>query len=164
MNLKAGKQPQAAVLLRKLLEAEPDNLRVQTKLAELLLTMGQQKEALETFLGAAQRILDQGDHTEAVRLADRVLQLDPSNQQVFHLKIRALTAAGKNAEAAKLLETLPDRDGGGDTTKMLLDLHMTGGQPAKAAELAEKVFAGDPKQYHMLHQVAASLVDAGDLD
>src|ERR1700751_769587 len=47
-QLKAGKQPQAAVLLKKLLEAEPDTLRVQTRLAELYLTMGQKKEAIET--------------------------------------------------------------------------------------------------------------------
>jgi len=164
MQLKAGKQPQAAVLLRKLLEAEPDNLRVQTKLAELLLTMGQQKEAVETFQGAMQRILDQGDHAEAIRLADRVLALDPSSQSTFHLKIRALTASGKRADAAKLLETLPDREDGGDTTNLLLDLYLEAGEPAKAAGFAEKVFARDPKQYRIVHQVAGTLLDAGDLD
>ncbi len=163
MNLKGGKQPQAAVLLRKLLEAEPDNLRVQTKLAELLLTMGQQKEALETFIAAAQRILDQGDHAEAIRLADRVLQLDASNQQIFLLKVRALTGAGKRAEAAKLLETLPDCDDGGDTTNMLLELYLQA-HPAKAADLAEKAFARDTKQYRVMHQVAAALLEAGDID
>src|SRR6202521_5590765 len=51
-QLKAGHQPQAAVLLRKLLEAEPDNLRIQTRLAELLLSMGQQNEAVATFYSA----------------------------------------------------------------------------------------------------------------
>src|ERR1039457_736298 len=45
VQLKAGRQSQAAALLRKLLEAEPDNLRVQTRLGELCLAMGQQKEA-----------------------------------------------------------------------------------------------------------------------
>lgn len=164
MQLKAGKQPQAAVLLRKLLEAEPDNLRVQTKLAELLLTMGQQKEAVETFHGAMQRILEQGDHAEAIRLADRVLALDPSSQATFLLKIRALTASGKRAEAAKLLETLPDREDGGDTTNLLLDLYLESGEAAKAAGFAEKVFARDSKQYRIVHQVAGALLDAGDLD
>jgi pilus assembly protein FimV len=164
MQLKAGKQPQAAVLLKKLLEAEPDNLRVQTKLAELFLTMGQQKEAVETFQGAMQRILEQGDHAEAIRLADRVLHLDPSSQQTFLLKIRALTASGKRPEAAKLLETLPDREDGGDTTTMLLGLYLESDQSAKAADLAEKVFVRDPKQYRVPHQVAGALLDAGDLD
>jgi tetratricopeptide (TPR) repeat protein len=164
MQLKAGRQPQAAVLLRKLLEAEPDNLRVQIRLAELHLSMGQQKESIETFHSAMQRIFEQGDHAEAIRLADRVLQLDPSHQPTFLLKVRALTASGKSAEAGKLLDTLPDRDAGGETTSMLLSLYLEGGQPTKAADLAEKVFARDPKHYAVPHRVAGALLEAGDLD
>ncbi len=164
MQLKAGRQPQAAVLLRKLLEAEPDNLRVQIRLAELLLSMGQQKDAIETFHSAMQRILEQGDHAEAVRLADRILQLDPAHQQTFLLKVRALTASGKSAEAGKLLDTLPDRDAGGETTSMLLSLYLESGQPVKAADLAEKVFSRDSKHYAVPHRVAGALLEAGDLD
>jgi pilus assembly protein FimV len=164
MQLKAGRQPQAAVLLHKLLEAEPDNLRVQIRLAELHLSMGQQKESIETFHGAMQRIVEQGDHAEAIRVADRILQLEPSHQPTFLLKVRALTASGKNAEAGKLLDTLPDRDAGGETTTMLLTLFLDSGQPVQAAALAEKVFARDPKHYAVPHRVAGALLDAGDLD
>jgi tetratricopeptide (TPR) repeat protein len=164
MQLKAGRQPQAALLLRKLLEAEPENLRVHVRLAELHLSMGQQKEAIETFHGAMQKILEQGDHAEALRLADRILQLDSSHRATFVLKVRALTASGKAAEAGKLLDALPDRDEGGETTAMLLGLYMDGGQMNKAAELAQSVFARDPKHYAVAHQVAVALLDAGDLE
>src|SRR5579864_2899961 len=41
LHQRAGRHPQAAALLRKLLDAEPDNIRVQTRLAELAATMGQ---------------------------------------------------------------------------------------------------------------------------
>jgi tetratricopeptide (TPR) repeat protein len=164
MQLKAGRQPQAAVLLRKLLEAEPENLRVQIRLAELHLSMGQQKESIETFYSAMQKILEQGDHAEAIRLADRILQLNPSHQPTFILKVKALTASGKGAEAGNLLDSLPDRDAGGETTTMLLGLYMDSGQPVKAAALAEKVYARDPKQYAVPHRVAGALLEAGDLD
>jgi tetratricopeptide (TPR) repeat protein len=164
MQLKAGRQPQAALLLRKLLEAEPDNLRVQVRLAELHLSMGQQKEAIETFHGAMEKIHEQGDHAEAIRLADRILQLNPTHQPTFVLKVKALTASGKGAEAGKLLDSLPDRDEGGETTSMLLALYMDSGQAVKAAALAEKVFARDPKQYAVPHRVAVALLEAGDLD
>ena len=164
MQLKAGRQPQAALLLRKLLEAEPDNLRIQIRLAELHLSMGQQKESVEMFHGAMQKTLEQGDHAEAVRLGDRILQLDPAHQATFVLKVRALTASGKSAEAGKLLETLPDRDSGGETTTMLLGMYMESGQAVKAAGLAEKVYARDPKQYAVPHRVAGALLEAGDLD
>jgi len=66
IQMKAGHQPQAAQLLRKLLEAEPDNLRIQMRLAELHLSMGQQKESVELFYGAMEKTLNQGDHAEAV--------------------------------------------------------------------------------------------------
>src|SRR6202040_3463922 len=147
MQMKAGHQPQAAQLLRKLLEAEPDNLRIQMRLAELHLSMGQQKESVELFYGAMEKTLNQGDHAEAVRLGDRILQLNPSHQPTFLLKVRALTASGKSAEAGNLLDTLPDRDAGGETTSMLLEHYLDSGQAVKAAVLAEKVFERDPKQY-----------------
>src|SRR3977135_4349507 len=75
-HLKAGRQPQAAALLRKLLEAEPENLRVHTKLGELQVAMGQQKEAIEAFFIASHRVHEHGDHAEAIRLAERLLQID----------------------------------------------------------------------------------------
>ena len=75
-----------------------------------------------------------------------------------------MTAAGKSAEAGKLLETLPDRDDGGETTSMLLGMYMESGQPVKAAALAEKVYARDPKQYAVPHRVAVALLEAGDVD
>jgi tetratricopeptide (TPR) repeat protein len=164
MQLKAGRQPQAALLLRKLLEAEPDNMRVQIRLAELHLSMGQQKEAIETFYGAAQRLTEQGNHVESVRLADRILELDPSHKPTFQLKVQALKAAGKSAEAGKLLETLPDRDEGGETTSMLLNLYMESAQFVKASDLAEKVFARDPKQFAVPLKIATSFVDSGDVE
>lgn len=164
MQLKAGRQQQAALLLRKLLEAEPENLRIQVRLAELQLSMNQQKDAIDTFHGAMQKIMDQGDHAEAIRLADRILQLDAKHQPTFLLKVKALTAAGKSAEAGKLLDTLPDREAGGETTSMLLALFLESGQIVKGAELAEKVYAQDPKQHAVVHRVANGLLQAGNLD
>jgi tetratricopeptide (TPR) repeat protein len=162
VHLKAGRQPQAASLLRKLLEAEPDNLRVQTRLGELHLAMGEKPEAVETFLTAAQRVLNNGDHAEAIRLADRVLQITPNHKQAFSVKASALIAAGKRAEVTTLLESLPERDSNDETTDMLLEQYLEGGQHEKAAALAEKLFALEPKNYLRAHHVASALIEAGN--
>jgi tetratricopeptide (TPR) repeat protein len=164
VHLKAGRQPQAAALLRKLLEAEPDNLRVHTRLAELQLAMGQQKESIETFHAAAQRVLDHGDHAETIRLADRVLKLDAQHLPTLTVKARALVGSGKRAEACSLLESFPDRDAGGETTSILLQQYLESGQPEKAAALAESVFAREPKNHTTVHEVASALVDKGDFN
>jgi tetratricopeptide (TPR) repeat protein len=164
VHLKAGRQAQAAGLLRKLLEAEPENLRVHTRLGELQLAMGQQKEAVETFYITVQRVLDQGDHAEAIRLVDRLLKIDAKHVPALTLKARALIGAGKRAEASTLLESLPEQDTGGETTALLLGKHLESGHPDKAVALAEKVFARDPKNYPQVHHVANALIEAGDLD
>jgi pilus assembly protein FimV len=164
MNLKAGRQAEAAALFRKLLEAEPDNLRVQTRLAEMYLSMGQQKEAIETFYTALQKVQERGDHAEALRLAERILKLDPSHQGTFGIKVRALNATGKHAEAAKLMESLPDREEGGETTWALLGNYLESGQAAEAVALAEKVVARDPKKFAVAHKVADAMLEAGDID
>jgi tetratricopeptide (TPR) repeat protein len=164
VHLRAGRQGQAAELFSKLLEIEPDNLRVQMRLAELQLAMGQHKEAIGTFHHAVQRALDRGDHAEAIRLADRTLNIEPQHFPTLVLKARALSGAGKRDEATALLESLPEPGVAEEPTALLLELYVERGQPEKAAALAEKMVAQDPKNYGPAHHVASMLLDAGDLD
>src|ERR1700686_2642594 len=79
LHLKNGKQPEAVALLKKLLLAEPDNLRIQVRLADLYQAMGQPGEALEGYVLGAQRALARGGQAECERLADRALQIHPKN-------------------------------------------------------------------------------------
>jgi tetratricopeptide (TPR) repeat protein len=162
VHLKAGRQSQSAGLLRKLLEAEPDNLRVQTRLGELQLAMGEQADAVDTFLTAGQRVLNQGDHAEAIRLVDRILQLDPKHMGALTLKAHALAGAGKRAEVTTLLESLVEQDSSDELITMLLEQYLEGGQLDKAAAFVEKLFAGDPTTYLRAHHVATVLIEAGD--
>src|SRR6266436_572502 len=131
---------------------------------QLQVAMGQQKEAIETFFIAIQRVHEHGDHAEAIRLAERLLKIDAQHLPTLTLKARALMGAGKRAEASTLLESFPDQDAGGEITAMLLKQYLESGQPEKAAALAEKVFAREPKNYSHVHQVAIVLVEANDFD
>src|SRR6202008_4974494 len=79
LHLKNHRQPEAVALLKKLLSAEPDNLRIQIRLADLCLAMGQSGEAVETYISASQRALARGDQAECEKLADKALQLSPKN-------------------------------------------------------------------------------------
>ncbi len=164
VHLKAGRQPEGAELLGKLLEAEPDNMRVLTRLAELDLAMGREKDALNLYHGATQRVMGLGDYLGVIRLADRILQIDAGHLPTLQLKARALAGANKSSEAAALLESFPDRDDGGETTTILLEQYMVLGQVEKAAGLAEKIYALDHEKYPMAHQVAIALLEAGNPD
>src|SRR3984885_3439343 len=64
LHQRAGRQPQAAALLHKLLEAEPDNLRVLEKLADLSLAMGEPANAVAAFRSAAELLHRRAEHPE----------------------------------------------------------------------------------------------------
>jgi len=68
IHLKNNRQPEAVGLLKKLLLAEPDNLRIQVRLADLYQAMGQTKEAMDAYISASQRALARGDHAVCARL------------------------------------------------------------------------------------------------
>src|SRR3989441_2157963 len=164
VHLKAGRNPEAVTLLRKLLEAEPDNLRVQLRLGELYHKMGRGAEAAGTFLGAAQRLFDQKEYAQAENLAEKALKLDPKHTGALALRARALAALGKRADAAKLLEKMPDLDSRSEAVELQLDLYLQGGESEHAASLARKIVESNPKNYEPVYKVGVAMVDAGELD
>jgi pilus assembly protein FimV len=164
VHLKSHRHAQAVALLRKLLEAEPDNLRVRTRLADLYSAIGQEHEAAEAYLGAAQLLFERSEHAEAEKLAERALKIESGHPGAVTLKARAMAAGGKRAEATSLLETLHDLDSGSSATLLLVEQYLQNGQPESAVALARKVFERNPKNYELTYKVGAALLDAGELD
>jgi pilus assembly protein FimV len=164
LHQRANRPAQAAALLRKLLEAEPDNLRVQTRLAELSLAMGQKEEAAAAFCAAARQLLARGDHDEAIKYVDRALKTEPGDAGAKMLKVRVLAAGGKRPEAVSLLEADPNLEKGGEATDLLLDLYLEAGNVPQAAELATKIFAANAKSFAPAHRVASALLEADEAD
>ena len=161
-HLRANRHDRAVALLHRVLEVEPDNLRVQTRLAELYHTIWHDKDAAGAFLSGAQRLLDRGDHAEAAKLADRALKIAPNHPGALTLKARVLAAAGKRGDAAALLESLPDLDSNTEATALLVEQSLQDGKTERAAALARKVFERDSKSYELCYRVGATLVGAGE--
>ena len=160
LHLKNNKQTEAINLLKKLLLAEPDNLRIQIRLADLYTAMGQTNDAIEAYVAAAQRALARGDQAECEKLADRALKLDPKNSAAITVKARIHTSQGKHAEAAKTLETMTDLHKGGEQTELLLDLYLKESDWEQANELALKVFDADEKNFAPAQKVVEAMLAA----
>ena len=122
IHLKNNRQPEAVGLLKKLLLAEPDNLRIQIRLADLYQAMGQSREAIDTYVSAAQRALARGDQAESNKLADKALKIDANCLAATIVKARSSSSQGNLTQAADLLEHVSDLDKGGEQTELLLDL------------------------------------------
>jgi tetratricopeptide (TPR) repeat protein len=161
IHLKNHRQPEAVSLLKKLLLAEPDNLRIQIRLADLYQAMGQTREAIEAYVSAAQRALARGDQAESEKLADRALKLEPNNQAAVIVKARSYSSQGNASGAAQLLEQVPDLEKGGEQTELLLDLFLKNSDWEKANALARRVFEADEKNFGPMQKVVEALLQAG---
>lgn len=162
LHQRAGRQPQAAALLRKLLEAEPDNLRVLTRLAELASAMNQPSEAAAAFRNAAEQLHSRGNHAEAIKYADRVIKIDAKDGHVLIIKARALAAMGQNAAAVTLLASMPELDRHSEASEFLIELYLHQKQTEPAIELASKLFARNSAHLAPLRQVASSVLETDE--
>jgi len=160
IHLKHNRQTEAVALLRKLLLAEPDNLRIQIRLADLYQAMGKPAEAVETYVSAAQRALARGDHAESDKQSDKALKLDAANAAALTVKARSASSQGRFADAAEFLKNLPALEKGGEQSEFLLDLYVKSENWDAATALALKVFDGDEKNFGLAQKVAESLLES----
>jgi tetratricopeptide (TPR) repeat protein len=162
IHLKNNRQPEAVGLLKKLLQAEPDNLRIQIRLADLYQAMGQTRDAIEAYVSASQRALARGDHGESEKLSDKALKLEPSNLAAIIVKARSYSSQGNLAKAAQLLEQAADLEKGGEQAELLLDLYLKNSDWDQASDLAHRVFEADEKNFGPMQKVVESLLQSGN--
>jgi pilus assembly protein FimV len=161
LHLKNNKQAEAVALLKKLLLAEPDNLRIQIRLADLYQAMGQPAEALECYVSAAQRALARGDHAECEKLSDKALQISPKHLDAMIIKARAFSSTGNVTQAAEILERVPDLEKGGEPAELLLDLYLKNAKWDEATARALKIHAADEKNFTATQKVTEALLESG---
>ncbi|HEV3480693.1 MAG TPA: tetratricopeptide repeat protein [Candidatus Acidoferrales bacterium] len=160
-HLKANRAPKAVEILHRFLEVEPDNPRVQMRLAELYNVMGQKKEAAQTYLSYSQRLFDNGEVDEAGKMIERALAVDPGSTSALLLQAKILAQANKNDAAIAILERLPEADAGGEITNLLIDLEISSGHVSKAADRARKQLARSGTHTALLEKVSDALLQAG---
>ena len=161
VHLKANRAPKAVEVLNRLLEVEPENPRVQMRLAELYNVMGQKKEAAQTYLNYAQRLFDRGEGEEAEKLIERALGVDSSSAVALLLKAKILAMGQKNDQAIALLEGHPDADAGGEVADLLLELELKAGHSDKAAARAGKQMARGSGHSKPLQTVIETMIANG---
>jgi len=163
-HLKANRAPRAVEVLRRLLEVEPENPRVQMRLADLYNVMGQKGDAAKTYLAYAQRMFDRGEAAESEKLVERALEVLPSDGPALMLKAKIFASSGKDEAAAKLLSKHPEADAGAEVTNMLIDLELKTGQIEAAADRARNQLVRGNSHFGLLFRVADKLVESGQAE
>jgi pilus assembly protein FimV len=157
--LKANRAPKAVEVLHRLLDVEPENPRVQMRLAELYNAMGQKKEAAQTYLNYGQRLFDRGETDEAEKLAERAIAVDGSNADALLLKGKSLVALNRTDEAIRTFEKHPDADAGGEVTNLIVDMELKAGQVDSAADRARNQLVRGSAHCGLLLHVVDALID-----
>ena len=161
-HLKANHSQKAVEVLHRLLEVEPENQRVQMRLAELYGMMGQKREAAQTYLGYAQRLFERGETDEVEKLVDRAIEVDPTNAEALLLKGKTLASANKLDEATGILARHPEAQAGGEVTNLLVEYELRAGHSQRAAERARQQLARGVEHHGLLYAVAEALIEGGD--
>ncbi len=161
--LKENDREKATGILKKMLELDPENAGMQTKVADLYLKLGKNKEALDIFYNAAQSLYGRASMAAAEEALGRALKLDPNHAPALLLGGKIAAESGNSARAIACLSKLPDLDSRPDALQPLLHAYLKAGNFAEADPLAAKLlnvhgdFAG-------LSAYADALMKAGKLE
>jgi len=163
-HLKANRPAKAVEVLHRLLEVEPENPRVQMRLAELYNVLGQKGDAAKTYFAYGQRLFDRGETAEAEKLIERALEVVPGEPAALLLKAKILAASGKDLAAIKILEKHPEADAGTEVTNLLVNLEIKSGQTEAAADRARNQLVRGNSHYGLLFRVTETLIEKGQVE
>ncbi len=153
-HVKANQPQQAMGVMQKVLDLDPDNLKIQQRLADLYEGHGQGAEAAHIYRRVAEHELDADRIEEALKWLHKATALAPENAEGLLLQAQLQQRQGKAAEALATLEKIPNLEQHPEALSLLISARLEAGEAKAAEELAEKLFAADSKNFGGLLQVA----------
>ncbi len=138
-HVKTGDLEQAARIFQKMLELDPENTAMQSKLAELYVRLRKTSEARDIYFRAAESLYSRGALDAADDALGRVLGLDPGNGRALMLRGRIALDSGKAAKAVEYLEKTPQIDSLPDALSALLRAYLAAGKLEEAGPIAHKL-------------------------
>jgi pilus assembly protein FimV len=162
-SIKSNDLNGAAKIFQKMLEIDPDNSSLQSKLADLYVKMGKKDEARDIFLRAATSLYDRGAVEQADQALDRLISLDPGNAEALLMRGKISMDAGDGAAAARYLEKIPNIDSKPDGLQSLLRAQILTNN-AEGAEAVARKLATVHNDLSGIRQYAGFLLAGGNAE
>ncbi|MCU1309036.1 MAG: Tetratricopeptide repeat protein [Candidatus Angelobacter sp.] len=137
--LKSGNNDDAAKIFQKILELDPDNAAMQSKLADLYIKLGKKSEARNIYFTAAQSLYSKQAMDAADEALGHVLSLDPKNVDALLLRGTIAAESADGANAVKYLRDIPDIDSRPEALRSMLRAHLLLKDATEARVLAVKL-------------------------
>ncbi len=162
-SMKSGDLDQAARIFQKILELDPENTAMQSRLADLFTKLGRKDEARNIFLTAAQALHQKGALDAADEALKKVISLDPGNVDALLLRGKIASDSGDSTSATKYLEKVPDLNARPEALQALLNAKLQAGRYDDARALAQKLLSTHNDASGLV-LMAESLMAAGEFE
>jgi pilus assembly protein FimV len=137
--LRINDYEQASRTFEKLLDLDPENSTMQSRLAELYIKLGRTVEARAIYFRAAETHARQGAREAAEQALEHTLKIDPQFGSALIMRARVLHEAGRYQEAVQYLERVTDLDTQPEALRTLLRAHIALKNLTEAVPLAGKL-------------------------
>jgi tetratricopeptide (TPR) repeat protein len=138
--MRRGELAKARDVFEKILLLDMNNPRLQRRMAELYAETGKPREAVATYLSAAERFLDTNEAPEAVTTLGTLLKLDPSNQDAQVLRGRVYLQQGDAAKAIAALASIDSLGASKAALNTLFHAYRQAGDLDRANLIARQLF------------------------
>ena len=123
-RMKSNDLDGAARVFQKMLELDPENAAMQSKLADLYIRMGKKEDAKEIYFRAAESLYQRAAMDAADEALGRILSIDPANARALLKRGLIAVDSGDGAGAIRHLERIPQIDSNPDALGILLRAHL----------------------------------------
>ncbi len=137
--LRSGKMEEGTQLYEKILELDPENLSLQSKLADLYIRLARNNQASDLLLRLAENSLRRGILDGAEQALGRLATMLPNDPKVLELKGRLALQRGNPAQAEEFLENLPALQSTESGLQLLSKVYLQTGNIEKAVPVAKKL-------------------------
>src|SRR6266481_3778874 len=152
--LKSGDTSQAAKILQRILELDPENITMQSRLADLYIKLGKKDEAQKIYFSAAESLYSRKSYASADESLELVLALNATHPGAVLLRGMIPADSGNAKAATEYLELVPDLDSRPDALHALLRARLQTGNVEGVEAVAIKLLSvhNDPSGVDTLAQ------------
>ena len=136
---KVSELENAARILQKILEIDPEHTATRIRLAEVYIRSGKKTEAWQIFSALAETMRSKGALVGAEQVLQRMLTLDPANSYALLMHGRNLLESGDAEAAITCLQKVGDIDSKPEGLRDLLKAYLRVGRLSDAGTLALKL-------------------------
>ena len=151
-SMALGETDSALDLAREILEVDPGNPIVRGLVGNVLMSDGDQDEATEMMIPAAEALLEKAEYSKAQKMLRDLVDISPDDERVLRLAIRAFRPSGDQEMLTRL-------------TASLADVCYAAGQKDQAKRFYLELVTSDPTNELYRERLAildGAVVDAAD--